>query len=121
MNGQYILDDDGHPVPEPDLYAWGRWYETSREKRIVARTVTALHEVSTVFLALDHGWGRGPPILWETMVFQRDSDGGWQGSLDDIQWRYRSRAEALQGHQDVVEEIRRREAEAQAVSNKVKS
>lgn len=25
--------------------------------------------VSTVFLGLDHGWGEGPPLVFETMVF----------------------------------------------------
>lgn len=25
--------------------------------------------VSTVFLGLDHGWGGGPPLVFETMVF----------------------------------------------------
>lgn len=46
--------------------------------------------VSTVFLGLDHGWGEGPPVLYETMVFG--------GPLDGECERYCTRAEAVAGH-----------------------
>jgi hypothetical protein len=75
---KYILD--GHtPVLEPDLMVWARWFEGSRDKRIVARTEIADAQVSTVFLGLDHGWFQdGPAILFETMVF----DGPWSGEME---------------------------------------
>lgn len=48
--------------------------------------------VSTVFLGLDHSYGKGPPILWETMVFG--------GSMrDEYMERYTSEQEALEGHE----------------------
>ncbi len=47
---------------------WARWYENGNN-RIVAKTQLGHRLVSTVFLALDHAFGGGPPILWETMVF----------------------------------------------------
>ncbi len=31
--------------------------------------LNAAGKVSTVFLGLDHNFGDGPPILWETLVF----------------------------------------------------
>jgi hypothetical protein len=31
-------------------------------------------EVSTVFLGLDHAWGKGPPMLFETMIFGGEHD-----------------------------------------------
>lgn len=54
--------------------------------------------ISTVFLGLDHAHGGGPPVLFETMVFP--SHGDW-GEIDGD--RYHSRAEALEGHERMVE------------------
>ena len=54
--------------------------------------------VSTVFLALDHAFNGGVPILFETMIFE--------GEHDQAQWRYHTRAEALMGHDLVVASLR---------------
>lgn len=92
----YILDADNEPIAV-DMDAWARWFETA--ERHVAFTVVAPGvEVSTVFLGLDHNYSdEGPPILWETMVF--DDYGGGD------QYRYSSYAEALEGHNSVVAEL----------------
>lgn len=93
---KYVLDDRGEPVPEPDLYRWAMWIETA--DRTVARTTIAFGEgsgevfVSTVFLGLDHAFGEGAPILWETMIFG--------GPLDGNCWRSRSRDEARRRHDE---------------------
>jgi hypothetical protein len=55
-------------------------------------------EVSTVFLGLDHAWGGGTPLLFETMTFGGE-DGEWQ-------WRYRTKAAAQAGHDRVVAALR---------------
>jgi hypothetical protein len=69
----YILNEQGQPVAEPNLWKWGVWFEHSRGVRVVGRTKIGRVTVSTVFLGLDHGWNpKGPPILWETMVFHCD-------------------------------------------------
>ena len=47
--------------------------------------------VSTVFLGIDHSFGEGPPILWETMIFD--------GPHDQFQERYTSKEEAIAGHE----------------------
>lgn len=66
---RYILV--GHEaVPEPDLLKWAKWFETA-ERIIDVTYVTPKVRVSTVFLGLDHGFGDGPPVLFETMVFRR--------------------------------------------------
>lgn len=71
--GRYILIGQT-PVPEPNLLKWANWFETS--DRIVAQTNVGASVVSTVFLGLDHRYvGKGPPLLFETMVFT-DGDGG---------------------------------------------
>lgn len=55
------------PVPEPDIIAWAACF--GDEDRVVFQTEFAGGRVSTVFLGLDHQWGIGPPLLFETMVF----------------------------------------------------
>lgn len=65
MDGYYILDGKT-PVPA-DLMAWARWYETA--DRSVAKSAVGPYRVSTVFLGLNHQFGEGPPLLFETMVF----------------------------------------------------
>lgn len=52
--------------------------------------------ISTVWLATDHGYFGGPPVLWETMVFRK-------GSLQPLQTvRYTSAAMAVAGHDAIV-------------------
>ncbi len=72
--GHYILD--GHtPVAVDDLRPWAEWYETHRdEKRVAETTLPSGVWVSTVFLGIDHQWGDGPPLLFETMVFPSHGD-----------------------------------------------
>lgn len=89
MIGQYILDDEGNPILCNDLIQWGQWMESA--DRTVARDEYNGVQVSTVFLGLDHSFGRGEPVLWETMVFG--------GPLDQEQQRYTSRVAAVEGHQ----------------------
>lgn len=67
MSDKYILDEHGEPQAESDLVVWAVWFENT-ERHIVNDTFGDAR-VSTVFLGLDHSFGVGPPILWETMVF----------------------------------------------------
>jgi hypothetical protein len=85
----YTLDDAGEPVATRDVLAWARWME--KAERHVARDDVGFDVfVSTVFLGLDHSWGSGRPLLWETMIFGGPEDG--------YQCRYSSRADAVTGH-----------------------
>src|SRR5439155_18615507 len=67
-NEKYILNEAGNPVAEPDLQKWGEWLQTSPARHVGDDTIGP-SRVSTVFLGLDHQFGEGQPILWETMVF----------------------------------------------------
>lgn len=78
MSDRYILDEQGQPVEEPDLMTWADWMERGDVS------------VSTLFLGLDHSFGGGPPVLWETMIFG--------GEHDQYQERYTSREDAIAGH-----------------------
>lgn len=83
----YILKDR-KAVPA-DLMTWARMLE-SGESRNVANTMIGGIRVSTVFLGLDHSFGGGPPLLFETMVFG--------GPLDQDQDRYTTWEQAEAGH-----------------------
>jgi hypothetical protein len=81
------------PANFPDEGTWRTIFqETCRKTRMVLRG--QMIEVSTVPLMIDHQWGSGPPLLWETMIF--GPDGG------DPQWRYNTMAAAHHGHDTLV-------------------
>jgi hypothetical protein len=92
----YILDEFKNPVRAYDPLEWAKWWDTAN--RIVQQDTIhigdgQLADVSTVFLGLDHQRTThkdGPPILWETMIFN--------GPLDGYCKRYSTRQEAVQGH-----------------------
>ena len=94
---RYVLDQAGKPVPEPDLLTWGLWMEEGG--RQLAVDEIGDYRVSTVFLGIDHQFGDGPPVLWESMIF-----GPEDLESDETlgQRRYTSRDAALQGHAEMV-------------------
>ena len=95
MTDKFILD--GHePVPEPDVIKWGQWFQIA--DRCVARTMVEGIRISTVFLGLDHSFGEGQPMLFETLVFD--------GPLDDEMDRYLTWDEAVAGHAAIVERVK---------------
>lgn len=97
--GRFVLDDDGNPIEEPDLFKWAKWFEDS-DRRVDSTTINGVH-VSTVFLGLDHSWSPdSDPILFETMQF-----GGLQ---DTFQYRYATKADAQAGHNEVCNRVRKR-------------
>ena len=92
-NTMYVLDPDGKPVRPKTLREWGEFMESGKRK--VARDkISDDVEVSTVFLGMDHSFGSGPPVLWETMVFG--------GPLDQEEERYTCRRAAELGHAEMV-------------------
>lgn len=107
-HGLYILDDQGEPVAEPDLFAWAEWLEGAYRtgSRHLADDTIGPYRVSTIFLGLDHQFGvGGPPVLWETMIFGVEEEVELLGRrcrkpID--QFRYTSKAEALDGHASAV-------------------
>lgn len=105
---RWILDDRGNAVQRPyDLVDWAGQHKAGLRPGgswRVARTEFQGADgsevvISTVFLAIDHGFGAESPILWETMVFG--------GLMDQRQWRYAGtqRQAALLGHQAAVAEV----------------
>lgn len=91
-----------------DLYgmpiSMQRWSQLHGEYKHVGSTVVRREGqswwVSTVWLGLDHGFGSGPPVIFETMTFGAD------GSAD-VCARYSTLRQAQHGHREVVRELRR--------------
>jgi hypothetical protein len=93
MTDKYILVDK-KVIPVDDLFEWGRWLEEHQDERMVDKTTIGKARVSTVFLGLDHSFGMGPPLLFETMVFGGKHDGDME--------RYSTWEEAKAGHKKMV-------------------
>jgi len=110
FNGRYVLNEQGQPMPEPDLLTWARWMENIDARRVEYTELESGAWISTVFLGLDHSWApftdplSYKPVLWETMIFEE----GTQQAL--FQRRYVSREDALRGHWEAVEMCRQKEA-----------
>jgi hypothetical protein len=66
MSDFYILDN--RKAVRADLMAWGQMMQDPASKRVAETTIGDVR-VSTVFLGLDHAFGGGPPMLFETMAF----------------------------------------------------
>lgn len=97
MSVRYILDGK-RAVECPDLMTWAKWFETG-ERRVADEMFDGVR-VSTVFLALDHSLGYGPPMLFETMVFG--------GPMDQEQDRCTTWDEAEAMHAAMVARVRER-------------
>ena len=79
-------DKDGTPLT---LMEWAVKFEDNEYKRVAFDQIGDV-EVSTVWLGLNHQYGDGPPLIFETMVFG--------GEHDAFQWRDSTVAEALETH-----------------------
>ncbi len=98
----YILDGNGVPVIEDDIFKWGAWWSTNHERCVVGQTkLLSGATVSTVFLATDHNWkSYGDPLLYETMVFDADHS-VWDGYMQ----RYSTLEQAVIGHMGVIRDM----------------
>lgn len=71
----------------------------SVKRRVAETTLSDGTWVSTVHLVLDHGFGQGLPIIFETMVFPSKS------IMSDLYTeRYATEASAMAGHERIVRE-----------------
>lgn len=82
---------DGSPLVGGVL-VWARLLEDENMRRVAFTKLPSGAEVSTVWLGLDHSFGIGPPLIFETMVFGLP-DG------EEVQERYSTEVEALAGHE----------------------
>lgn len=120
--GLHYIYENG-VVKEASLDEWCVFVECC-ERHLCETMVGDIIWVSTVFLGLDHRFGRGAPVLWETLVFdyilvqarQQAMAGRLSsedlpksnllGELDSAGCRYRTDEEARKGHLVMVERVR---------------
>jgi hypothetical protein len=90
-----------------------QWCERPRtDHRVAETTLPSGYWVSTVHLGLDHQFGEGPPLIFETMVFPCDADGKPTSWCELDSDRYSTEEEALAGHASICGEWRDREAQS---------
>ena len=100
MSNYFKLNKD-KTVTETSLEEFSKWVaEGQDEDQIVGKDKIGDAEVSTVFLGLDHSFGGGKPVLFETMVFDRSISAGNNTDIDGI--RYNTWEEAVKGHNETV-------------------
>jgi hypothetical protein len=89
---------DGMPIT---LEQWAT--RTEETKRVAQDDVATpggrLLWVSTVWLGIDMGFNYGPPLIFETMVFEH-------GAADELCHRYATEDDALAGHAEIVHAAR---------------
>jgi len=82
-------DRDGVPISmEQWVFAMGK------DRHVGFTNLGRNGHVSTVWLGLNHAFGEGPPLIFETMIFG--------GPLDEYQERYSTEEEARVGHEFAV-------------------
>jgi hypothetical protein len=98
-------DRQGNPIT---LMEWARRLEGKStaavvaDKRVAEDVLPNGYWVSTVWLGLNHAFGDGPPLIFESMVFPCSADGKVTDWLELDSDRYSTEAEALTGHAALV-------------------
>lgn len=92
-----FYDKEGRPIT---MRQWGILHNCMKYLRI-AETTIGPYWISTVWIGVNHGIFGPPPLIFETMVFNRDS-----GESDLDCRRYSTLDQALDGHARMVEEVR---------------
>ena len=103
----YILDKNNKPKKVKNVLVWAKWFEET-DRRVKTDDFETMHldpvRISTIFMGLDcdsiHDQGcKAAPYLWETMVFG--------GIHDGLEVKYCSAEDALQGHNQIVEKVKK--------------
>lgn len=97
MIENWYFDKQGRPISRDE---WAKRFANFDWKR-VARTELfgGSVMVSTVWIGLNHQFGDGPPLIFETMVFG--------GPLDGHDMRYSTEGQAIVGHELMVRKVKR--------------
>lgn len=109
MIGSYILDENHQPVLAASSMEWSQWmFDNEGANKTVGKTDCQARDVrsgqecrvdvsvSTVFLGIDHGFGRGISKWFETMIFGSNV-------YCDRCWRCETWEEAVSQHQMVLD------------------
>ncbi len=94
-NNYYILDENLNVVEAKDVMEWAKYFESA--SRRVAETTIGTKWISTVFLWLDHSFRSDTLQVFETMIFDTETE-RWE----DYQTRCATYQEAEKMHLDAV-------------------
>lgn len=94
-----LYDRSGEPV---DTARWCLLFSDTRYQ-VLRQDQIGFYFLSTVWTGIDRGFGEGPPLIFETMVF---GPGNW----GEEQRLYSSEQEALAGHEEIAAAIKLVEA-----------
>ncbi len=83
-------DKEGNPIT--DVLEWAKLLENKEYKIIKQEILWWRGWLSTVWLGMDHSWGQGKPLIFESVLFFFCG-----GSVLDCR-RYSTLEEAIQGH-----------------------
>jgi hypothetical protein len=104
MDSMKYYDKEGHRLTHTQ---WAALY-TEDYKRVgwdeIPNPDGPPVRVSTVWLGIDHQYGDGPILIFETMVFNRP-EGGKDEWHDEECYRYSTLEQAEAGHRNIVHEI----------------
>jgi len=106
MADKYILN--GREPVEASLDEWALWFE-SADRDVLKTTLDNNVKVSTVFIGLNHQFGDGPPMIFETMIFG--------GDHDEDMWRCSTWDEAESQHQKAIELAQELKPEQRRISD----
>lgn len=103
-------DIHGRRMADPSAWSNDRENPDSDWQKAHRRTAVpeADAEVSTVWISLDHSFGEGPPLIFETLIF----GGGLDGDME----RYSTLEAAHAGHEAVVQRVKAEAAAFKALA-----
>lgn len=88
-------DRDGLPISDDEwvrLLKDEHYRRVARTKLLDASDPAKCYDVSTVWIGLDHAFGNGPPLIFETMVWPSGDDAEVECT------RYPTEQQAMDGH-----------------------
>lgn len=102
MTLAYYILVDKKVVEVKDVLEWAKFFG-SPYRFLKDETFSNGMKVSTIFLGIDRNFGDGPPLLFETMVFDTNKKGEYSSLGESIDTdRYSTYDEALAGHEALV-------------------
>jgi len=91
-----FYDRKGQPISRDEFVL--QWQP---DTQIVARFQDERILISTVWLGIDHQFGVGKPLIFETMVFVNDP-AAVDPKYDNLQWRWHTEEQAKEAHDIIV-------------------
>ena len=89
-------DRQGRPIHNEQEFL--KKFADKKYRRVAFSELPGDVSISTVWLGINHQFGHGPPLIFETMIFG--------GDLNESCWRYSTEEEAREGHEKAVELVK---------------